>query len=46
MVPDDQGHLLRLFGGIEIKGLARATVAQVSKVFSLNDVAGEFFSHR
>ena len=46
MDPDDQGHLLGLFRGIKIKGLAGAAVRHVGKVFSLHNVTGEFFGHR
>jgi hypothetical protein len=46
MDPYDQGHLLRLFGGIEVKGLAGAAVRHVGKVPSLHNAAREFSGHR
>jgi hypothetical protein len=42
MDPYNQGHILCLFGGVEVKGLAGAAV----RLFSPHDVAGEFFGHQ
>jgi hypothetical protein len=46
MDPYNQGHILCLFGGVEVKGLAGAAVRHAGKVFSPHNVAGEFFGHQ
>jgi hypothetical protein len=46
MDPYNQGHILCLFGGVEVKGLAGAAVRHAGKVFSPHTVAGQFFGHQ